>query len=190
MPDDPHGHRALLLELLMARHLPRPRYLRAFVLWLAARSDQLPVRLHRVLTRRNFLVYRLAGYPPELEIVVSTGEVSVMVMHEGHCWDILTCFESSAAHDDQGYRCKLCPPGGTSWPDRVGVWRDHDFEPLASWLHSALAPAGRLELHCLPGIQWAALCSAGSQADAGSLTSTFTLPCHADMTNTAGHDHA
>jgi hypothetical protein len=190
MPDDLRGHRAPHQATFMARHLPRPRYLRAFVCWLAERGDQLPIRLCRTLTRRDFLVYRLAGYPPELEVIVGGHEVSVTVTHQGRFWDILTCFESAAGLDGLSYRCHFCPPDSAHWPDRVALWRDHDFEPLAGWLCSALATADRLELHQLSGLRWAALGNGGAQEDTDSLTISFTLPVHADRTSAPGREHA
>ena len=156
---------------------PRHRYLRAFVEWLTERRDSLPFRLHRVQTRKRLLVYRINGYPAELEVVVCPGEVMVTVTQGGELWDILACFESAAVKTEHAYRCHQCPHDqGAHWPTRQALWRAHDFEPLAEWLRSKLCAAKRLELHQVSGATWAALCSLPVAEFSASSINVLMLP--------------
>ena len=156
--------------------VPRQRYLRAFVEWLAEQGDALPVRLCRVQNRKRCLVYRIAGYPPELELVVRPGEVQVVVTYGGQCWDILVCFESAAVRVEGGYRCGLCLNEEARWASRQELWRSHDFDALAGWLRSRLVTAKRLDLHQTQGMTWAALSTSLEPPVAASLKISWLLP--------------
>lgn len=156
---------------------PRQRYLRAFDQWLKTAATSLPLSVRRTQRGSQHLVYTFDDYPDALTLVVLPGDISIRVSHIGRPWDMLMAVESVAVRVDEGYRCALCPPDDTRWPDRAALWIEHDFMALADWLRTSLVPADLLDLHQEGSVTWADLVPAQATPQP-TLTMRYRLPGH------------
>lgn len=145
----------------MQPHFPKLRHRshRAFVDWFSQNPDRLPVPIRSVGRKGDSLQLAITGLHPAF-VVTLTWELVIAVEWQGHCWDLLECFEAAPARRANGYYCNLClPEAQIPYPSREALWRNHLFEPFADWLAYTLLPANYLGLYGLHGrgVTWVEL---------------------------------
>lgn len=159
------------------------RYVRAFLLWLARRGRQLPVRLKLQLRFNGTLLFGLEGYPEAIFVSVGPQRVQRYVAWDGPLIDYFADLESAAHYSGRRFYCAECkayPEGihhGQRWPSAEALWIEHDFEALADWLEETVAPAHWLYLVGRPrGPSWAEFSQEPRTFDAKYTVHSWRLP--------------
>jgi hypothetical protein len=140
--------------------LPRRKIQRAFLSWLEANRGRLALDI--TLGKRTDTVqeFSFAGINPAISGALTTWEIEVWAIRDGHSWDILFNVDAEPKRVlGGGYVCDLCRPDArTVFPDRQALWTDHLFEGLLVWVNDNLARAKWLALYGSPGhTSWARL---------------------------------
>lgn len=120
----------------------------AFETWQSANLPE--IHCCRLPSVRRELRYCFAGLTPCLEIALSERALSVLVIVNGDCWDIVFDAEVVVFRDSDGFQCRICRDGGGSrcFPTVEELWIDHFFQPFGNWVSDVLLPARNL---CLFG---------------------------------------
>ena len=105
-----------------------------------------------------------------LTATLSYDEISIAVVWNNECWDMLRYFETYPKRVPGGYVCEECPADSRpTFPSREALWRAEVFEPFLEWVNQNLAHAEAVSISGDPGrMTWARLV-AGQGVDEHSL---------------------
>ena len=139
----------------------RPFVQRHFIEWLELNHQKFICSPR--ITRRtdDFIEFEFVGLTSMLSgVLVRDGGVSVAVMHEGECWDLIVDIGLAESRSEHGYtNLFYLPEARVYYPDRHALWLGEVFQPFLEWSNATLAKANWLALYEISnrGSTWAKL---------------------------------
>ena len=131
----------------------------AFFQWYAASEQRFAIKLELLKRTDTCLEIGFRKFNRVVTATLVDGEMSIPVIWEGICWDVLCWFETYPKRIPGGYVCDECPEDTRPiFPTREALWRAEVFEPFLEWVNSDLANAVAVSISGSPGrITWARL---------------------------------
>lgn len=95
--------------------------------------------------------YRIQDLPDCLQISIKHWNLSVVVLVDGVCLDLIFDRDVSVMRCAEGFACRECQDqgDGTCFATLEALWADHLFAPFTDWYSGTLCPARYL---CLFGV--------------------------------------
>lgn len=122
---------------------------RHFIEWLELNRQKFicPPRITRRTDR--FIEFEFVGLTPMLSgVLVRDGGLSVAVMYEGVCWDLIVDIGLAESRTEHGYTNLFYLPEAQQYcPDRQSLWVGEVFQPFLEWCNTTLAQANWLALY-------------------------------------------
>ncbi len=139
---------------------PRPFVQRNFIEWLEMNRQHF-ISAPRI-TRRTVRVieFEFVGLTSMLSgVQVRDGGLSVAVMYDGVCWDLIVDIGLAESRSKHGYtNLFYLPEMRKYYPDRQALWVGEVFQPFLEWCNATLAQANWLALYGTDGgSTWAKL---------------------------------
>lgn len=134
--------------------------------WLLENPNALPIKVKRLSIHDKVCArYSLEGYPQKIIAIHTTSwDFSVVVQwrtHKERRSDMLISLDGGYVPKGEGVVCTFCQhekgDDAPIFPDRMSLYKDHFFEPLAEWMKDDLLPSTHLALNTDKGIWVAAL---------------------------------
>jgi hypothetical protein len=155
----------------MSRKCPKRNHV--FLNWLRTNRSRFPFQPRVVGCGKNGIDFELRGVTPVLKFFFSSRSISgisIAVMWQGKCWDLIGDFDVAEERTDKGWMCRLdLPDKRQYWPTREELWIEHCFERFLAWCNNELAPASWLALYAYSGATWASLLLDEAKAEPGGI---------------------
>lgn len=92
-------------------------------------------------------------------VLVRDGGLSIVVRHEGECWDLIVDIGLAESRSEHGYtNLVYLPEVRKYYPDRPALWIGEVFQPFLEWCNATLSQANWLALYRTDGgSTWAKL---------------------------------
>jgi hypothetical protein len=148
--------------------MPRRKIQRAFLSLLEENRDRFALDVTRGKRTDTVQQFSFAGINPAISGALTTYEIEVWAIHDGHCWDILFNVGAEPKRaPGGGYVCHLCRPDSRQvFASRMALWTDHLLEGLLPWVNDNLARAKWLALFGSPEqASWARLLPADDPSE-------------------------
>ena len=158
----------------------RSRVHRIFIRWLKANRSRFVYQPY-VLSRHTdrIIKFTFIGIPGPITCSLNRySGISVAVMYQGECWDMIGDFDVAEERTDKGWMCRLdLPEKRQCWQTRELLWTEHCFEPFLEWCNETLAQARWLAFYqCREGSTWAKLLRDETDRDMEHRVAVITLP--------------
>lgn len=127
---------------------PRPFVQRQFFKWLEMNRQHFNIPLHIKRRTDRVIEFEFNGLTPMLRgVLVRDWGISVYVVHDRECWDLLADLGLAEVQSERGYTNKLYLPEFVQfYPDRQTLWAEEVFHPFLEWCNTRLAQANWLAL--------------------------------------------